>query len=169
MKNIVIVRHGESEGNLDEERCRDDSLNFLTQRGTLQAQLAGITLKHIGFPIDSVLCSPMLRARQTCSHIVQNADIKTPIQIMNCLQECRLFDSTTGLITLEAADKIKQLRMEGNVLVVMHYFSMNSFIKNFGLELHWRGCENAVLNVISPDNTITYINGNKSHRDSYGQ
>ena len=165
---MVIVRHGEAEGNIDITRCRNDDLNFLTHRGTLQAQLAGETLKNLGIPIHSVVCSPMLRARQTCSHIIQNADIDISIQILDSLRECRSEEQHSGTTTLEAANKIKQMRSNGNVLIVMHYFSMYSLVKHFDFDLQWQGCQNAVLNIISSENKIDFFDGNKEHSQSFG-
>ncbi|MBT3187864.1 MAG: histidine phosphatase family protein [Anaerolineae bacterium] len=67
-KRIILIRHGESEGNVDLRqygKTPDFSLN-LTQRGIEQAQNAGIKIKEIiGSEKISVYISPFFRTRQT--------------------------------------------------------------------------------------------------------
>ena len=65
---IILVRHGESEGNVDEsvyERVPDHRLN-LTERGVEQAQHTGEVLRALldGHSVEAYV-SPYLRTRQT--------------------------------------------------------------------------------------------------------
>ncbi|MCP4142409.1 MAG: histidine phosphatase family protein [Chloroflexi bacterium] len=71
-KRIILVRHGESEGNVDYKRYEeipDYALN-LTARGIEQAQKAGQEIRNIiGDETLSVYASPFFRARQTFAEI----------------------------------------------------------------------------------------------------
>ncbi|HET8988375.1 MAG TPA: phosphoglycerate mutase family protein, partial [Humibacillus sp.] len=65
---IILVRHGESEGNVDEtvyERVPDHRLS-LTETGLLQAQQTGEVLRTLldGGSVEAYV-SPYLRTRQT--------------------------------------------------------------------------------------------------------
>ncbi len=66
--NIFIVRHGQSQGNVDKliyENTPDYAL-LLTELGQIQASEAGGCLRaHIGFDQFAVYYSPYFRARQT--------------------------------------------------------------------------------------------------------
>ncbi len=69
---IILIRHGESEGNIDKDKYRtipDYALN-LTPKGIEQAKRAGFEIKEI---IDTesvyVYLSPYFRTRQTFQHI----------------------------------------------------------------------------------------------------
>ena len=67
-KRIILVRHGESEGNLDKnqyETVPDYALN-LTPKGVDQARQAGAEIKNlIGTETLHVYVSPYYRTRQT--------------------------------------------------------------------------------------------------------
>ena len=65
---VGIVRHGESEGNLAStlQGCRLDTA--LSSRGRRQAEALAIRLA--GEPIDVVVSSPMLRAKETAATIL---------------------------------------------------------------------------------------------------
>jgi broad specificity phosphatase PhoE len=74
-KRIILVRHGESEGNVDCQRYEetpDYALN-LTARGIEQAQKAGREIKKIiGSETISVYISPFFRTRQTFAEIIKS-------------------------------------------------------------------------------------------------
>ena len=86
-KYILLVRHGESEGNCDKSvnRVTPNHKVVLTQNGHYQATSAGIVLKDFlqqdmfqdpdeqGRNCKSILfyTSPYLRARQTCNDIIE--------------------------------------------------------------------------------------------------
>jgi broad specificity phosphatase PhoE len=65
---VGVVRHGESEGNLAStlQGCRLDTA--LSPRGRRQAEALAIRLARE--PIDVVVASPMLRARETAATVV---------------------------------------------------------------------------------------------------
>jgi probable phosphoglycerate mutase len=60
---VYIVRHGETEWSASGQHTSRTDLP-LTDTGRQQAQAAAGTLAGIGFSL--VLCSPLLRARETC-------------------------------------------------------------------------------------------------------
>jgi len=69
---IILIRHGESEGNLDKDKYRivpDYALN-LTSKGIKQAQKAGNEIKQIiGQESIYVYVSPYFRTRQTLQYL----------------------------------------------------------------------------------------------------
>ena len=71
-KRIILIRHGESEGNLDNslyENTPDYTLK-LTQNGISQARLAGNEIKLlIGDESAYVYLSPFFRTRETYKNI----------------------------------------------------------------------------------------------------
>jgi len=69
---IILIRHGESEGNLDKDKYRtvpDYALN-LTSKGIKQSQKAGNEIKQIiGQESIYVYVSPYFRTRQTLQYL----------------------------------------------------------------------------------------------------
>ncbi len=61
---IYAARHGQTQWNLEDKVCGRTDLP-LTEIGHAQAQLLAQRTKEL--PIDVILCSPMLRARQTAA------------------------------------------------------------------------------------------------------
>jgi broad specificity phosphatase PhoE len=74
-KRIILVRHGESEGNLDKSRYQNtqDFALRLTPAGIQQAQQAGIQIKEL---LEDkkvyVYLSPFFRTRETFQHIQES-------------------------------------------------------------------------------------------------
>ncbi len=60
---IILCRHGETEWTLSNQHTSVTDIP-LTQKGKEQARFLGLRLKSI--PFQTVLCSPLLRAKQTC-------------------------------------------------------------------------------------------------------
>lgn len=95
--DTIVIRHGESEGNLANKagRSGDTSLftpefrsrhsrDFrLTDRGIKQAQVAGEWLKrNVGFPIDRFLVSDYIRAKETAYELkLEGADWSVEYQL----------------------------------------------------------------------------------------
>lgn len=71
---IVLVRHGETEGNLKGlyEGKKDSSIN---ENGRIQARYLGQLLKKYRF--SKIYCSPQKRCTQTLSLILENLENKT--------------------------------------------------------------------------------------------
>lgn len=89
-RDLVLVRHGESEGNLATQAAREGDLRFytdaftttpghrwrLTPTGTIQAQTIGAWMRSEFTPsrldqpgFDLMLVSPYVRARETAAHL----------------------------------------------------------------------------------------------------
>lgn len=82
MKNLYLVRHGESEANVDEEVYRriPDHRISLTDRGKKQAALAGKELNYMA-PVGSSLIvhSPWNRAKTTATIIKEHMTLHRTI------------------------------------------------------------------------------------------
>lgn len=164
LHNVIIVRHAESYGNLHGPKYwGNDDINFLTKRGVVQAQLAGLTLYDLQMPIAHVYSSPMLRARQTCNEIVHYAHIDTDMIILDDLRECEESQSKLPETTCKAFKIITDARNNGNVLITMHGLSMVSLLANFGLKPGDGGQCNANLNIIDSENNLKVIWGNQDN------
>ncbi len=84
MNSFIFVRHGESQANASGLIATLDSP--LTEKGKEQAHKTGQELKNKG--IDTILCSPLTRARQTAEIIAGELKINSSkIQIVDDLQE----------------------------------------------------------------------------------
>lgn len=84
MSSFIFVRHGESQANASGLIATLDSP--LTDKGKEQAHKTGLELKGKG--IDTILCSPLTRAKQTAEIIAHELKISpSEIQIVDDLQE----------------------------------------------------------------------------------
>lgn len=84
MASFIFVRHGESQANASGLIATLDSP--LTDKGKEQAHKTGLELKGKG--IDTILCSPLTRAKQTAEVIAKELGISTKnIEIVDELQE----------------------------------------------------------------------------------
>jgi len=111
-KRIILIRHGESEGNVDREQygiTPDFSLN-LTKKGIDQARIAGAELKHIiGSETVGVYISPFYRTRQTFKYLRENIEEN----ITNASEDPRIREQEWGhLRPLEENEGIKVERNE---------------------------------------------------------
>jgi len=79
----IFLRHGECEGNVEGVLVAPDA-SPLTLLGRRQAEEAARRLA--AFPVERVLCSPMLRAQQTAA-IVQPVLGLGPAQVVEALRE----------------------------------------------------------------------------------
>ena len=79
-KRIVLVRHGQSEGNVDSQLYSQtpDSQIALTERGYAQASVAGLQIRElVGNESVRFFYSPYLRAQQTLLAMLQAFDGQT--------------------------------------------------------------------------------------------
>ena len=111
-KRIILIRHGESDGNVDKqhyEEVPDYSLN-LTTRGIEQAQQAGRKIKEIiGDEKLSVYLSPFFRTRQTFAEIRKSVDEN----IVRAIEDPRIREQEWGhLRPLDENEEIKKERNE---------------------------------------------------------
>jgi len=89
-KRIILIRHGESEGNADESiySTQPDWKVPLTEQGYQQALDAGKSIKElIGNEPISIYCSPYIRTKQTLHGIISQLEGN---QIVNAREEPRL-------------------------------------------------------------------------------
>ena len=104
---IILIRHGESEGNVDREqygKTPDFSLN-LTNKGIDQAKKAGADIKKIlGAETLGVYISPFYRTRQTYKYLRENIEEN----IINSSEDPRIREQEWGhLRPLEENEDIK--------------------------------------------------------------
>lgn len=90
MKKFIAIRHGESEANIKGIFSAVEDKYPLTERGVLQVQHSAKQLTDLD--LNGILCSPVLRARQT-------AEIASKILGIPCTVDRRLRE--TDLQTLE--------------------------------------------------------------------
>ena len=109
-KRIILIRHGESEGNVDRLVYgeKPDYALLLTSRGTEQASAAGVRLREL--VKDEQLhfyVSPLFRTRQTFLEIAKNF----PTSQYNWQEEPRLREQEWGhLRTLEQSRTVDKER-----------------------------------------------------------
>jgi len=156
MNKLVLVRHGESMGNVWDGAYNDDRTNFLTLKGVKQAEIAGIDLARKGFEFHQVITSRLTRAMQTSTIICQTMeDWKREYIIDPRLNEGEHKYGDELLVDFEARveaafeEVIRPSLKHGNVLLVTHYFVMNKLFEILGIDkrmylMHSRLVLNAV-------------------------
>ncbi|WP_327143038.1 histidine phosphatase family protein [Nocardia sp. NBC_01327] len=100
---LILVRHGETEGNV--AKLLDTQLPGLplTERGVAQAKTFGATLIT---PPQRLFCSEALRARQTGGYI--EAATGTPLEVLEGLQEVQVGE-LEGLNTQAAHEQFQDV------------------------------------------------------------
>lgn len=73
---LLLVRHGQAE---DFPQWGGDAGRALTEKGHEQAKKVGLFLKKNDLRPDLVLCSPLVRARETAENLCVAAEIDPPI------------------------------------------------------------------------------------------
>ncbi|KAH7543126.1 hypothetical protein FEM48_Zijuj02G0150100 [Ziziphus jujuba var. spinosa] len=115
-KRIILMRHGESQGNLDDSAytTTPDYKIPLTQQGIAQAQLAGDRLRQVVSDTDSpnwqvyFYVSPYERTRSTLREIGRSFSKN---RIIGVREECRVREQDFGNFQVEERMKvIKQTR-----------------------------------------------------------
>ena len=89
MSKIYFVRHGESEWNVADRICGQTDVP-LTAKGHEQARETGRKIIQEGIKAEMILCSPLLRAKNTAQHISEITGI--PLQV-----EPRLMEQNFGV------------------------------------------------------------------------
>src|SRR5688572_29538072 len=104
MKKLVIIRHGQSQWNL-ENRFTGWADVSLTERGIAEAKKAGVSLKEAGFRFDVAYTSYLKRAIKTLWLLLEEMD-QMSIPILNSwrLNE-KHYGTLTGLNKSETAAK----------------------------------------------------------------
>ena len=104
MHTLVLVRHGESEWNL-ENRFTGWTDVDLTEKGISEAKSAGRLLRESGFDFDLCYTSYLKRAIHTLNHVLDNMDrVWLPVQKSWKLNE-RHYGALQGLNKSETAEK----------------------------------------------------------------
>ena len=116
---IVIVRHGQSMGNVDEseyERTPDSQVK-LTELGHQQARAAGEKLGELLQGADGtnpsrlfVYCSPYMRCQQTLTGILEGANVDRETGLVGDVQEPRLREQDFG--NFQDKEKMRQNKAE---------------------------------------------------------
>jgi len=94
-KRIILVRHGESEGNLDRSRYQttQDFALKLTSAGIEQAKQAGMQIKELlGDEKVYVYLSPFFRTRETFKYIRESIDNN----VTNAIEDPRIREQDWG-------------------------------------------------------------------------
>ena len=68
MSKLYFVRHGESQWNVEDKICGQTDIP-LTKKGHEQAIETGKKIVEAGIKADVIICSPLLRAKDTARHI----------------------------------------------------------------------------------------------------
>lgn len=104
MKKLVIIRHGQSEWNLD-NRFTGWADVGLTEKGLQEAKKAGETLKNKGFQFGVAYTSYLKRAIKTLWLILEEMDqMSIPVHNIWRLNE-KHYGTLTGLNKTETAEK----------------------------------------------------------------
>ena len=83
--NLYLVRHGQSQGNVNPGNGGDDPT--LTELGFEQARQVGIRLANVKF--DCIIASPLRRALATANEIaIRQPDGPAPVEILPDIMEC---------------------------------------------------------------------------------
>ncbi|MBE5999456.1 MAG: histidine phosphatase family protein [Eubacteriales bacterium] len=89
MGHVFFIRHGESSWNVADRICGATDVP-LTEKGHEQAVLTGNRFIGLGYSADEILCSPLMRAKDTAMHISEITGI--PVRI-----EPRLIEQNFGI------------------------------------------------------------------------
>lgn len=104
MHTLVLIRHGESEWNL-ENRFTGWTDVDLTEKGISEAKSAGRLLRESGFDFDLCYTSYLKRAIHTLNYVLDNMDrVWLPVQKSWKLNE-RHYGALQGLNKSETAEK----------------------------------------------------------------
>jgi len=141
---IVFIRHGESMGNVWVGAYKNEAANFLTIRGVKQVELAAIDLIRRNIRFDHVVTSGLTRARQTATTLMQTMDDWQRHYVV----EPRLnewvkvgYVHDPSILVQDRKDFIQRVTdaykeviapLDGNVLVVSHFFVMEVLFELLG-------------------------------------
>lgn len=104
MKQLVLIRHGESAWNLENRFTGWVDVD-LTPNGTQQAILAGQKLKNAGFSFDIAYTSVLKRAIHTLWHVQEQMDLMWIPTVHSWRLNERHYGALAGLNKAETAQK----------------------------------------------------------------
>ena len=88
MKKIYFTRHGQTVWNVENKICGATDIG-LTELGRQQADRLGEIIRDGDYHIDEILCSPLIRARETAERIAAKTGLP-------CRVEPRLIEQNFG-------------------------------------------------------------------------
>ena len=86
MKKIYFTRHGQTVWNVENKICGATDIE-LTDLGRQQADRLGELIRDGDYGIDEILCSPLIRARETAERIAAKTGL--PLRVEQRLTEQR--------------------------------------------------------------------------------
>ncbi len=98
MSKIYFVRHGESQWNVEDKICGQTDIP-LTERGHAQAEETGRRIVEKGIAAAEILCSPLLRAKDTAAHISQVTGIPLKVEPRLTEQNFGIWEGTSPRIS----------------------------------------------------------------------
>lgn len=113
---LVILRHGKAE---DSNPAGDHGRNLL-EKGRRQSRDAASLLKSAGLLPELVLCSPLVRARQTAEEFCGEADLGAPVTAHWL---------TAGMFPETALNELVAYREFGRVAIVGHEPDLSELIQ----------------------------------------
>ena len=150
---LILVRHGESEANIDNLFSGDDVK--LTKKGIEQAKNAGKEIKE-KYKIDMVFCSPLERCVETLNKILDECPIEALVFMSRLIVE-RDFGEYAGsdasLIDVEELNIDNKINREMGVESLVSLLKrVNLFLEDLKLEN-----ENSTILVVSHEWVIKTI------------
>lgn len=145
MSDLVLVRHGESMGNVWSNAYADDRLNFLSLKGMKQAEMAGIDLHRADYEFAHVITSNLTRAMQTAVIIMQTMDDwKRHYEVVPGLNELNqqdhaynqeeVFHDFVNRVDEAWEDQVQPLLDDGHVMCVCHHHVVQALIDILGVD-----------------------------------
>ncbi|QKQ99025.1 phosphohistidine phosphatase SixA [Metallosphaera tengchongensis] len=116
MTTILIVRHGESEPNT--EGIADENRK-LVKKGIKQMRRVANFIEEMGYEVEQVITSPLLRAAQSAEVILEELGLDLRPEVTEEL--------SPNMDPTALAEKLKE--RQGTVLVVGHEPSLSRLVK----------------------------------------
>lgn len=108
MGYLYFTRHGQTVWNVENKICGATDIK-LTELGHKQAVELGHTVLDNKLKIDEILCSPLIRARDTATHIAEVTGI--PLKVEN-----RLTEQNFGKYESTARDGVEFLQAKSSFI-----------------------------------------------------
>ena len=79
MKKLYYTRHGQTVWNVENKICGITDIE-LTEEGHRQAEALGEVIKQSDYRINEIICSPLVRAKETARHISEITGIPLRVE-----------------------------------------------------------------------------------------
>lgn len=112
---LYLLRHGTAS-----DVAANDAERELTREGEEEAQIAGLALAKLGVKLSRVLCSPLLRARQTAEIAARAMKFRGQVELVDEL--------TNGTSTPTLLKMLQSYSPEEEVLLVGHMPSLSEHL-----------------------------------------